>query len=233
MLNFNLRLKTILVVAVLPAILMIACEQVGDLINPKKLPELDEQGILLSQDQVMPLDTVQASIKATNPLEGPLQYVWQSDGGTYLPPSDKDTVLWIAPLSGGVYHLWVTVSNTDGESTSPKKQINVISTSNPVVNIVQPTDGSYFVLNQVCNVKVDAAHENGIALVRLFVNDQLIGQKDTAHNGFYEFSFTIDESMVGKTGLRAEAVARNQLQSQGSDLIYIYVGGILPGGNDQ
>ena len=180
----------------------------------------------------MPLDTVQAIIVATNPLEGPMQYQWLSDGGSFLAPSDNDTVCWVAPLSGGLYHLWVKVSNDDGSTESPKKQINVISTSEPVVNIVQPADGSYFVSGQICTVKVDARHENGISLVKLFVNDELLAQSDQQVNDRYVFEFTVTEAMIGKTSLKAEAQARNQLQSKGQDLIYIYVGGILAGGNN-
>ncbi len=221
--------------AILLAIFFVltACDQVGDLIRPKKLPELDAQGIQLSRDQVMPLDTVQAIIVATNPLEGPMQFQWLSDGGSFLAPSDRDTVRWVAPLSGGLYHLWVKVSNEDGSTESPKKQVYVISTSEPVVNIVQPADGSYFVLGQHCTVKVDARHENGISLVKLFVNGDLWGQTDQQVDGKYVFDFTVTEAMIGKTSLKAVAVAGNQLQSEGQDLIYIYVGGILPGGNVQ
>ncbi len=222
--------KTVLLVA---ALTLVACEQVGDLINPKHPPELDAQGIVLSQDQVMPRDTVTASIKATNPLDGPLQFEWQADGGNFLPPFDSDTVLWVAPLSGGLYHLWVTVSNEDGKTTSPKKQINVISTSQPIVNILQPPEGKYFVVGQTCTVKVKAEHENGIALVRLWVNQQFMGAQDAAPAGYFEFAFKVTESMVGKTLLRAQAVARNQLQSTGEDETYIFVGGIVPGGNER
>ncbi len=229
----NSKLKIYLLFVLGSMFFNTACEQVGDLINPKQLPELDQQGIQLSRDQVMPLDTVQAIIVATNPLEGPMQYQWLSDGGSFLAPSDNDTVYWVAPLSGGLYHLWVKVSNDDGSTESPKKQINVISTSEPVVNIVQPIEGSYFVLGQTCTVKVDARHENGISLVKLFVNDALLAQSDQKVNDRYVFEFTITEAMIGKTSIKAEAQARNQLQSKGQDLIYIYVGGILSGGNNR
>ena len=209
------------------------CEQVGELINPKRLPELDERGIVLSQDQVMPRDTIRASIKATNPLEGPLQYDWHADGGSFLPPFDNDTVFWVAPLSGGLYHLWVIVKNEDGESASPRRQINVISTSEPVVNILEPQDGAYFVTGQSCAVTIQAEHENGVSIVRLWINDHLMGESDNAQNGLYLFNITLDETMVGKTALKAEATANNQLQSKGQDVIYIYVGGILAGENEQ
>lgn len=119
--NSKLKIWVLLVLGLM--FLNTACEQVGDLINPKQLPELDQQGIQLSRDQVMPLDTVQAIIVATNPLEGPMQYQWLSDGGSFLAPSDNDTVCWVAPLSGGLYHLWVKVSNDDGSTESPKSRL--------------------------------------------------------------------------------------------------------------
>ncbi len=209
---------------------ILSCEQVENLINPRQLPELDERGVVVSRDQVMPGDTVMATITATNPLEGPLQYQWFADGGSFLPPSDKDTVYWVAPFSGGLYHLWVAVSNSDGETVAPKRQVNVISTSEPVVNIIKPEAGAYYLSGQVCQVEVIAEHENGVSLVRLLVNGELLGETDQSQNKVFKFSFNVTEQMVGKTEIRVEAIARNQLQSKGQDLVYIYVGGILPGG---
>ncbi|NOX89255.1 MAG: hypothetical protein GXO77_09515 [Calditrichaeota bacterium] len=214
-------------------LLLTACNGVEDLLNPKHPPELDERGVVVSQDQVMPRDTIMASIQATNPIEGPMQFEWHSDGGSFIPPADNDTVFWIAPLKGGLYHIWVIVSNDDGKKESPKKQINVISSSEPVVNILKPADGSYFVVTQQIEVQVSAEHENGVALVRLYVNDKLQAETDQQQNGVYRFNLTVNEDMVGKTVLKAEAVARNQLSGTGTDQITIFVGGIIPGGNEQ
>ena len=210
-----------------------SCQQVGEILNPKKLPELDEQGIVVSQDNVMPQDTIWAVIHATNPLNGPLEYEWHCDGGRYMQPADGDSVFWIAPLNGGLYQLWVVVRNEDGASESPRKRINVVSTSAPVVNFILPRPHDYFVVSQTLHVQIRAQHENGIAQVRLWVNDSLIGRSDTAQDDLYDFYFTAEEKMVGESLLKAEAIANNQWHTTGTDQVTILIGGVLPGGNEQ
>lgn len=210
-----------------------ACQGVNDLFNPKHPPQLSEEGVVVSQDQVMPQDTILAQITATNPLDGPLEFTWYADGGNFIPPTDQDSVFWIAPVKGGLYHLWVTVGNLDGTTESPKRQILVVSTSKPVVNILHPSENAYFTVGQTIGVDVKAEHANGIALVNLYVNGRLQAKSDQAANQIYTFQLTLDDSMVGKTVLKAEAIARNQMASKGTDSITILVGGIVAGGNEQ
>ena len=228
----NIKMKKYILI-IITIFLLTACKQVGEIFNPKKPPELDEKGVVVSQNKVMPQDTILASIKATNPLNGPLEYEWHSDGGHYLQPADADSVYWVAPLSGGLYNLWVVVRNDDGEAESPKKQINVISSSKPIVNILEPEPRSYFVVSQEITVRVKAQHVNGIVKVSLWVNDQKTGETDQAQNNIFVFHFKASRNMVGETKVKAEAVARNNLSTTGSDQITILIGGIIPGGNEQ
>ena len=214
-------------------LITVACQGVNDLLNPKHPPQLSEDGVVVSQDQVMPQDTILAKISATNPLDGPLEFTWYADGGNFIPPTDQDSVFWIAPVKGGLYHLWVTVGNLDGTTESPKRQILVVSTSKPVVNILRPSENAYFTVGQTLTVEVKAEHENGIALVNLYVNGRLQAQSDQSQNQVYTFRIALDDSMVGKTVLKAEAIARNQMASKGTDSIMILVGGIVAGGNEQ
>ncbi len=226
-------MKKVFYILILPILILAACQGVNNILNPKHPPQLSDDGIILSQDRVMPQDTILAVISATNPLEGPLQFAWYADGGNFLQPADQDSVLWVAPVKGGVYHLRVDVSNQDGTTHAPKRQVVVISTSEPVVNILQPQANAYFTVGQTVDVKVRAEHENGIALVNLLVNGNLAAQSDQAQNQIYEFKLTLDETMVGKTVLRAEAFAGNQMATKGSDEIVILVGGIVAGGNER
>ncbi len=220
-------------ISILLLLVLGACQSVDDILNPKHPPRLSDAGVQLSQDRVMPQDTICAKIQATNPLDGPLQFVWHADGGNFIQPADQDSVLWIAPVNGGLYHVWVEVGNKEGTTISPKRQVVVISTSEPVVNILEPPANAYFTVGQTVLIKVKAEHANGISVVNLYINGALKAQNDGALNQIYTFQLVLDDSMVGKTLLRAEAIARNQMATKGSDQITILVGGIVAGGNEQ
>jgi hypothetical protein len=221
MLKINLILISIL--------LLISCKDVENLINPTKAPELDQQGIVFSSDRVAPRDTVIASIRATNPEEGPLEYEWSRTGGSFIEPSDKDSVQWIAPLTGGTYNLKVKVSNSSRKSSETNRNITVISATEPLVDITEPAGNGYFVLYQEISVQARAEHENGIAGVSLFVNDSLVGQMSDQAKPLYTRSFKTKPAMVGKTVIKVQAEGNNH--KTGSDHITINIQGIIPGKN--
>ncbi|MBN1407284.1 MAG: hypothetical protein JW956_05825 [Calditrichaceae bacterium] len=205
----------------------------------KKIEVLEAQqpilngGIVLSDASVIALDTVTASISATNPRTGPLSYAWTKTGGHWVDGiSDRDTIRWIAPLTGGNYTLTVVVSN-GLSSVQTFRQVNVVSSTLPIVHITSPVNNSMFYLDDPITVTAEAAHENGIALVRFYaitpdgVSDSLIQSKGTSLDGKY--SFTLQKAykdLVGYSTLKVEAEAANQLHTKGSDQISIHVLGI-------
>lgn len=224
-------MRFIIILVIFAGIMLLAaCKEVDNLIDPDKAPELDPQGIVVSADRVAPYDTVTAKIKATNPVEGPLSYEWTTgiNGGTFIQPADKDSVRWIAPLNGGVYEIKVKVSNSK-RSVRTSRQIEVISASKPLVDITTPADNAYFVLFQDVFVQARAEHENGILRVKLFVNDSLISEMTPKPAHLYELKFKSSADMVGKAIVKVEAEAFNHVKN--TDQISINVQGIIPGRN--
>jgi hypothetical protein len=193
--------------------------------------------IVLSATSVLALDTVTASVSATNPRPGPLSYTWSKTGGNWVNGIfDDDTVKWIAPLSGGNYTLTVVVSN-GLSSAQTSRQVNVVSSSAPIVHITEPVNNALSYLGDPIKVKAEAAHENGISLVRLYAItpndiDSLIQTKGTSIDGKYTFDkLNAYKDLVGYSTLKVEAEAQNQLKTKGSDQISIQVLGIHVGKN--
>jgi hypothetical protein len=216
------------------AILCLSCDGVEDIINGKA-PVLDDAGIQVSADRVAPRDTVIASIKATNPQDGPLTYEWKCDGGDFIPPADSSKVRWVAPLIGGNYELEVKVSNEKRHSDD-SKIIYVESSDKPLVDILSPQKGTYFILNDLIPVEASAFHENDISIIRLYAinngRDSLIQELDGNISGTYSFSMLkAYPALVGQTILKVEAEARNALRTKGSDEVTVTVEGIIEGRN--
>lgn len=206
-----------------------------EVLEPQQ-PEINGD-IVLSNASVIALDTVTASISATNPRPGPLSYTWIKNGGHWVNGiSDRDTVRWIAPLTGGIYTLTVVVSN-GLSSVQTSRQVNVVSSTAPIVHITLPADNSLFYLGDQIGITAEAAHENGISIVRLYAItpggiDSLIQTKGTSPDGNYSFSdLKAYKDLVGYATLKVEAEAANQLQTKGSDQISIHVLGIHVGKN--
>ena len=191
-------------------------------------------GIGLSATNVTALDTVIATISATNPRTGPLSYTWTCSKGRYLYPVDKDTIRWIAPLSGGESTLTVEVSNSLS-SVQTSRKINVYSSTSPIVHITDPANGSQYYLGDKIKITAEAAHENGITFVRLMVissggQDSLIQTLGTSADGIYRFSlFTLYKDLVGHSTIKVEAEAANPGKTKSSDQITIDVLGIHVG----
>ena len=208
--------------------LVFSCDGVSDIFKSKK-PELGAKGIVLSADRVFPLDTVIASISATNPIDGPLYYKWKKSGGRYVEPDDRATVQWIAPVEGGDYKLTVKVFN-DKDDVETSRWVNVVSLEEPLVDIREPAENEYYVLGQIVSVRALAEHENGIARVRLYAKDSLVAQMSGMTGEIYEFNFKLDrQEWVGKTTLRVEAESASVSAPKGYDQVVIDVGGIIQG----
>lgn len=213
----------------LPLLFVFSCSEGLEDLFFDNYPELSEMAI--SETSVAPFDTVWASIEATNPIEGPLEYQWSVSPqlGNFIGVTDLDSIRWIAPYAGGIYELTVEVSNS--KRTSPaSKQVEVITSDIPYVKILSPDAGTYFVIGQTFAVEARAEHANGLSWVRLWVGDSLIQQLDQNGSGIYQFSCTADSSMVGNAGIKVESKA-NYGTTPGSDMITVQIGGMILGKN--
>lgn len=217
------------------SILTFSCSGLDDLIFDRH-PQLGEMQI--SATRVEPYDTVWASIDAENPIDGLLSYKWTAKkigsgifaNGNFDGPTDTDSVRWIAPIEGGFYELKVKVSNTAKESTA-SKQIEVIVSEKPFVQILAPAAQEYFVQGQPFEVRVRADHANGLSWVKAWFGENLVNQISQNATGIYAFTFMADSSQVGQTKIKIEAKAKS-VDLTGSDSLYVQIGGIIPGKNE-
>lgn len=205
-----------------------SCSGIDDLIFDRH-PQLSD--IKVSSDRVAPFDTVWASVEATNPIDGAMEFKWTIDPerGIFSGPTDLDSVAWVAPIQGGWYELSVRVDNTAKFSTQ-SKQIEVIVSERPVVDIRKPSTGAYYVVGQTFETEVRAEHANGLSWVRIYLNQTLMAQQDQNSSGIYNFSIAADSSMVGTAVLKIEAKSA-VVNEPGTDSIEIEIGGIIPGKN--
>jgi len=208
-------------------LLIISCSGLDDLVFDRH-PQLSEMQVFPG-DRVSPFDTVYASIEATNPIDGILEYQWTIDPerGTFVGPSDSDSIRWVAPIQGGFYDLKVSVKNTAKKSTATK-QIEVLVTEKPIVDIREPSVGAYYVVGQSFAIEVRAEHANGLSWVRALVNDSLITTLDQNGTGIYQFSCVANNAMVGTATVKIEAKSNN-VAEPGTDLVDIEIGGIITG----
>ena len=193
----------------------------------RKSPVIEEMTI--QPEQVNPFDTVYAEVKATNPEEGILSYEWSvsPDQGILLDAIDNPAVRWVAPTAGGDYTFKVKVSNSY-KSTERDESVKVIEAGLPIVRILSPDDGDYFIQLNEITIQAEAFHNNGINKVSLYVNDQLLTEKSGTSSNEYNFQFTPDTTYLGKTEIKISALANFSL-TQGADSISVYIEGILPG----
>jgi len=207
---------------------LFSCSGIDDLIFDRH-PQLSN--FQVSDDRVAPFDTVWASVEATNPIEGAMEFTWTVDPerGNFTGPTDLDSVAWVAPIQGGWYELKVRVENTAKFSTQ-SKQIEVIVSERPVVDIRKPSTGAYYVVGQNFDIEVRAEHANGLSWVRIYLNQTLMAEQDQNSSGIYSFSIAADSNMVGTAVLEIEAKSA-VVDDPGTDSIEIEIGGIIPGKN--
>ena len=193
----------------------------------RKTPVIDN--MIVDPKQVNPYDTVYAEVVATNPEEGALSYQWSvlPDKGTFIDPIDGVKTRWVAPRVGDDYIFNVKVSNSY-KSANKTESVKVIVTDDPIVQIIHPNSGDYYVqLNQV-EIKATASHSNGISKVLLYVNDVYKSENGGTASNQYNFTFTPDTSLLGETEIKIEAVAR-LVSTIGADSLLVNIEGILPG----
>ncbi len=209
-------------------LLFISCKQLEDAVGPVtyKAPEI--KSLTLRPDTaVNPLDTLQIIVVAENPEDDLLTYSWAANGGLFIPPANKDTVLWVAPLSGGKYTITIKVENKR-KSDSRDIDVTVQSPEKALINIIEPIEDQYFILGSEINVVVEAFHPNGLSYVRLFAADSVVDQKNYDSSNNYSLSFITVDAMVGELTLKAETQVFNQPENISSDIIRINIEGILP-----
>jgi hypothetical protein len=138
-------------------------------------------------------------------------------------------VRWIAPTIGGDYTFKVNVSNSY-KSAERTGTVKVIEAGSPLVRILSPEDGDYFIQLNEITIQSEAFHNNGINKVLLYIDDSLITEKSGTSTNQYNFQFTPDTTYLGKTEIKITAIANYSL-TEGADSISVYIEGILPGKN--
>ncbi len=209
-------------------LLLTSCEGVNEIINPYKAPVISDEGIVFNRTMpVSPAETLLVSVSADNPESGPLTYSWTApDGGSFYVATDQNEATWIAPLKGGNYTIKVDVYNDKKSSTSRDAQ--VLSPSEPFVQILTPAENESVVQGGQITVTARAYHDNGLKQVRLDVNGLAYGNPlDYNSSDEYVFTFTATQDYLGVTELKV--VAQSPLQVEGSDKVKIKVQGIVFG----
>ncbi len=194
----------------------------------KKAPVIDD--VILSKTQANPFDTIRAEVKATNPEDGALSYQWSvsPNSGPIIDPVDSRVIRWIAPTTGGQYTFHVEVSN-DYKSADKQKSLRVNDITVPIVRILSPAAGDYWIQTVPVKIECEAYHSNGIKKVEFYINGHMKAEKSGSASDNYAFNFTPDTATVGGTWVRIEAVAANALQTRGADSVRVQVEGIIPG----
>ena len=206
--------------------LLIAC-------NPdeifRKSPVIHEINIEPS-DTVFSLDTVYIEVVASNPEEGILSYQWSvspSNANNFLDPLSNRSVRWIAPSVGQEYTFRVVVSNAY-KSTQATESVRVVERVAPIVEILEPEAGDYFVQYGPINIEVRAIHNNGINRIQLFVDDSLFSERSGSSSDLNQFVFIPDSSFLGEVELKIHATA-NSVLTLGKDFILVNIEPILSG----
>lgn len=183
--------------------------------------------IRVEPDRVNPFDTVYTMAQAKNPEEGALSYRWSvsPNQGVFLDPVDGSATRWIAPTIGGDYTFKVEVSNSY-KSTDRSESVKVIEPTKPVVQILIPKHGDYFVQKNEMEIKAEAFHNNGINKIRLYVNELLEAEKSGTSATQYTLYFTPDSTLLGQTEIKIEAIA-NFVLTTGADSIIVNIEGII------
>ncbi|MEJ2545155.1 MAG: Ig-like domain-containing protein [Calditrichaceae bacterium] len=122
--------KILYIIAIILIISFVACDDLGTLLDDYK-PEISG-GVKVSKSQAYPLDTVNCSVNANNPVDGELTYAWKNTGGRFIYPTNQASIKWIAPNQTGNITITVEVTNTEGTSDASKK-IEVLQAQPPVI----------------------------------------------------------------------------------------------------
>jgi hypothetical protein len=199
------------------------CKELGDAIYE---PPVINSFELKPDGSVYQGDTLRAVVKAVNPEKGKLTYKWEAlDGGTFIPPFDLDSILWIAPFEGGEKRIRAVVSN-DKEARRTNSVV-VQSLGKPLVRILSPSTGENFLINQPIEVEATAYHDNDLSKVWLLVNDVPADSQSWTSSNNYLLRFTPTDTFVGPLELKVFAEVLNQPGNTNADYITVFVQGII------
>ena len=216
-------MKVLLILSILFA--LISCKEIGDAIyEPPQIKSLE----LTPAGTVLPGDTVTALVSAENPEKGSLSYSWEvsPDRGLFLPPTDMESIRWIAPLVGDEYTIKVIVRN-DKRSTETKN-IVVQSLDNPYVRILSPANNSYYAQMQEIEVVATAYHDNDLSWVWLLVDNVIVDSLSWNSSDEYKFKYSPNLTKIGQVELRVMAEALNNPGNTSSDYVTVSIEGIVP-----
>jgi hypothetical protein len=219
-----LKLKINLIFIII--IIFFACDVAEDLVTDRKAPNVGPIQSNVGFDNVNPGDTLELSVSATNPEDGDLSYEWSANGGNIIGSINEIIIRWRSPLNGGTFRISVKVSN-DYKNTTKFVDIEVWSPFNPYVNINFPTDGSYLIQHTHTDLNFDAVHNNNIALIYIYINDQIVDSMDGLQQSNYVYEKWNVDNPAGDTKIKVEAISTNYLF--GSDSINVIIEGIIPG----
>lgn len=210
-------------------IFLFACDAAEDLFTERKAPDI----VSIESNKgwtVNPGDTVALTVNATNPEDGELTYKWSVSAGDIIDGTFESTLVWKAPLTGGPYSIEIEVSN-EYKSNTENVIVEVASSLNPYVRITAPISGEFIVQHTTYSIKFDASHNNGIAQIYIYINDQVVDSlAGTTATTSYENDWKITQN-AGSTELKIEAISRITAKS-GFDSVQVSIEGILPGKAD-
>lgn len=222
-------MKTKIILFLIISIILFGCEAAEDLFKERKAPDI----ISIESDKgwnVNPGDTVSITVDANNPEDGELTYKWTVSAGSIVDGTYDSILIWKAPIVGGPYIIEIEVSN-EYKSNTESVTVEVASNLNPYVKINSPTNGEYLVQHTTHKIQFDATHNNGIAQIYVYINDQktdsLVG---STTNTSYEIDWIITQD-AGNSELKIEAISRLTAKS-GFDDVIVSIEGILPGKAD-
>ena len=225
-------MRSLIVVLILTLALLLACNP-EELFKSKIAPEAGAIQSDANNFIVNPTDTVKFWIDATNPEEGQLNYEWTiKDGnghhaGVFIGSTKTDTILWKAPIEGGIYEVKVTISNND-QNITRTEQIRVVTLVAPLVTILNPKDAAYIVQYQHTKVKAEVIHPLGIYQTELIVNDTIhVAIASGNGDDIYEFNWNAN-APSGKAEVKIIAEA-NVTGALGADSVLVNIEGIIPG----
>jgi len=214
-----------IIIFILFLVLLISCD-VENLLKTTEPPQVSDIFSDVPDFRVYPTQTAQFWVNASNPEDGVLTYEWSANAGEYLGSRQNDTLIWKAPVTGGLYTITVKVSNSEKDVTR-SREITVPSLNAPQVNIISPKSGEFFVQERIVLINATAISEDEIYRTDFYLNDSLVSSLSGSISNNYEFSWIVREK-AGPVELKVSAVAK-QTGLTGSDSVIVNVEGIIPG----
>jgi len=215
------------ILMILPLVLIAACD--ADLFKSEDETQAPNVGDIETTAADFTLsvgDTARFWVSASDPDGKALTYKWEKTGGEFVTTFDAPEVIWRAPLKGGDYSISIRVANED-KQVNKSKLVRVISSEKPVIRIIKPLNNEYLVQYGSYNVQVEAFHDNGISIVKLYVNDLFVGNLDEKTASIFYYQWYVDAD-AGVAQLKVLAEARS-VGTLNEDSTTVKIEGVIPG----